>query len=95
MKAHDLDGNQFDISREEAERIAEELAKLDGKETNKAFLNRALDNIEKMTGHRPKNEDEAKEILHNNVHLRDGELNLIYETVEAIVGWHSEHTKSM
>lgn len=95
MKAHDLNGNEFDITREEAERIAEGLTKLDGRETNESFLNRALNNIEKMTGRRPKNEEEAKKILHENIHLRNEELNLIYETVEAIVGWHSKNTKTM
>lgn len=61
MKAHDLNGNEFDITKEEALRISDELAKLHGaSESNESFLNRALNNIEMMTGERPKTEDELK-----------------------------------
>ena len=66
MKVHDMNGNEFDITREEAERIAEELAKLYGKETNKSFMDRAAENIKSVTGVKPKTEDELKEILYKN-----------------------------
>lgn len=94
MKIHDKDGNEVHITREEAEKISRDLKAM-SKETNEDFTNRALDNIEKMTGKRPESEEEAKEILHDNIHMKDDELDLLYETVEAIVGWHSKNTKSM
>ena len=96
MKAHDLDGNEFDISREEAERIAGELAKLDGKETNASFMNRAAENIRALTGEKPATEDEAKMILYKNLRGPSmQEIELLYETMEYIVGMHSMKTKSM
>ena len=91
MKAHDLDGHEFDIDRAEAERIAGELAKLGGHETNEAFLNRALDNIQGMTGFRPKSEEELKELLYRSIPgptRRD--IELLYEAMETIAGWHKK-----
>ena len=96
MKAHDMNGAEFDITREEAERIAEELAHIDGKETNKTFTDRALDNIEAVTGIRPKTEDELKELLYKNLAGPSmAEIELIYESMEVIVGWHSMKTRTM
>ena len=92
MKVHDMNGNEFDITREEAERISEELAKLNGAtETNDAFLNRALDNIQDMTGFRPKSEEELKELLYRSIAgptRRD--IELLYESMETIAGWHKK-----
>jgi DNA-directed RNA polymerase subunit F len=91
MKVHDLNGNEFDIDRAEAERIAGELAKLGGHETNEAFLNRALDNIQSITGVRPRTEDDLKVLLYQNTsNTNMHDINLIYEAVEAIVGWHKK-----
>ena len=91
MKAHDLEGNEFDIDRAEAERIAGELTKLNHGETNEQFLNRALDNIERMTGFRPKSEEELKELLYRAIQgptRRD--IELLYEAMETIAGWHKK-----
>ena len=91
MKVHDMNRNEFDITREEAERIAGELAKLGGHETNEAFLNRALDNIQDMTGFRPKSEEELKELLYRSLPgptRRD--IELLYEAMETITGWHKK-----
>jgi DNA-directed RNA polymerase subunit F len=91
MKAHDMNGQEFDITKAEAERIAGEVAKLNGHETNETFTNRALDNIQSMTGVRPRTEDDLKVLLYqntNNTNMHD--INLIYEAVEAIVGWHKQ-----
>ena len=91
MKVHDMNRNEFDITREEAERIAGELAKLGGHETNEAFLNRALDNIQDMTGVRPKSEEELKELLYRSLPgptRRD--IELLYEAMETITGWHKK-----
>ena len=99
MKAHDMNGVEFDITKTEAERIAAEVAKLNrtnvAHETNEAFTNRALDNIEKMTGVRPKSEDELKQLLYDKISgPTKAEVDLVYESVEAIVGWHSMKTKN-
>ena len=96
MKAHDLDGHEFDIDRAEAERIAGELARLDGKETNEAFLKRSIDNIEMLTGERPKTEDELKKLLYERIpNTSMKTIELLYEAMETITGWHSMKTKSM
>lgn len=91
MRAYDMNGNEFDITKDEAKRIAEELAKLEGHETNEAFLNRALGNIEQMTGFRPKSEGELKELLYRSIQgptRRD--IELLYEAMETIAGWHKK-----
>lgn len=97
MKAHDMNGQEFDITKTEAERIAGEVAKLNGAvESNEAFTARALDNIEGMTGFRPKSEAELKELLYRSIQgptRRD--IELLYESMEVITGWHSKKTKSM
>ena len=89
MKAHDLNGNEFDITREEAERIAGELARVDGKESNKAFMKRAQDNIEAVTGMRPTTEDEAKAILYK---FMPGwgikHVELVFEVMEYVAAMH-------
>lgn len=93
MKAHDMNGVEFDITREEAERIAEELAHLDGKETNKSFMDRAAENIRAVVGVKPKTEDELKAILYR--FLRGPsvpEIELLFESMEWIAGMHSEKT---
>jgi hypothetical protein len=96
MKIHDLDGNEHDISREEAERIAEELAKLDGKETNEAFMHRAAENIRAVTGVYPKTEDELKKVLYQFIPGPSMPvIELLFESMEWIAGMHSMKTKSM
>ena len=96
MKIHDLEGTEHDISREEAKRIAEELAKLEGKETNKSFMNRAAENIRAVTGVYPKTEDELKKILYQFIPGPSMPvIELIFESMEWIAGMHSEKTKSM
>ena len=89
MKAHDLNGNEFDITREEAERIAGELAKLGGHETNQAFMERASENIKMASGMKPTTEDEAKEILYKMIpHWTKKHVELVFETMEWIAGMH-------
>lgn len=93
MKVHDMNGVEFDITREEAERIAEELAHIDGKETNKSFMDRAAENIRAVVGVKPKTEDELKAILYR--FLRGPsvpEIELLFESMEWIAGMHSEKT---
>ena len=91
MKAHDMNGNEFDITREEVERLAGELAARSGKETNEAFTNRALDNIEGMTGFRPKSEAELKELLYRSIPgTTRRDIELLYEAMETIAGWHKK-----
>ena len=91
MTVHDVIGNEFSIDRAEAERIAGELAKLGGHETNEQFLNRALDNIQSMTGFRPKSEEELKELLYRSIvgpTRRD--IELLYEAMETIAAMHKQ-----
>ena len=91
MKAHDLNGNEFDITKDEAQRIAGELAKLHHGETNEQFLNRALDNIQSITGVRPRTEDDLKVLLYQNTsNTNMHDINLMYEAVEAIIGMHKQ-----
>ena len=91
MKAHDLDGNEFDIDRAEAERIAGELAKLGGHETNEAFMERAAENIKMATGMKPKTEDEAKEILYRMIPgWTKQHVEAVFETMEWIAGMHKQ-----
>ena len=96
MKIHLTNGLEAEIDEAEAERITGELAMLHGAvETNEAFTNRALDNIEHMTGFRPKSEAELKELLYHSIPgptRRD--IELLYETMEYIVGMHSAKTKT-
>ena len=91
MKAHDLKGNEFDISREEAERIAEELAKLDGKETNKAFMERAQNNIAAVAGFKPMSEDELKMVLYKNLRGPSmPEIEILVEAMEYVAAMHKQ-----
>lgn len=56
---------------------------------NEVFTNRALDNIMKLTGERPTDEDQLKDILYRNIQGPSyKETDLLYEAMEAIVGWH-------
>lgn len=60
--------------------------------TNEHYLNKALDCIEHMTGARPASEHELKELMFCHLPLGSQEAtNLLYECIEAIVGWHSAH----
>ena len=94
MKVHDMNGNEFDITREEAERIAGELAKLDGKETNKSFMERAAENIRSVTGVKPKTEDELKELLYKHTSgTTMKEIELLFETMEWVAGMHGEKVR--
>ena len=96
MKAHDMNGQEFDITREEVERLAGELAARSGKETNDAFLARAMNNIKAVTGVMPQTEDELKELLYQHTTGTSmKEIELLYEAMEVITGWHSKKTKSM
>lgn len=94
MRIHDINGEEHDITREEAERIAGELMKISGKESNAAFMKRAQDNIEAVTGMRPTTEDEAKAILYK---FMPGwsmkHVEIIFETMEYIASMHSEKNK--
>ena len=94
MRIHDINGEEHDITREEAERIAGELMKVSGKESNATFMKRAQDNIEAVTGMRPTTEDEAKAILYK---FMPGwsmkHVEIIFETMEYIASMHSEKTK--
>ena len=89
MTVHDVNGNEVHISKDEAERIAADLAKMGGKETNAAFMKRAQDNIQAMTGMRPTTEDEAKAILYK---FMPGwgikHVELMFETMEYIAAMH-------
>jgi hypothetical protein len=56
---------------------------------NETFTNRALDNIMKLTGERPTDEANLKDILYRNIQGPTfKETDLLYEAMEAIVGWH-------
>ena len=96
MKAHDMNGQEFDITREEVERLAGELAARSGKETNESFMDRAAENIKAVTGTKPRTEDELKEMLYQKLRgtSRD-DVELLFETMEWIAGMHSMKTKSM
>jgi len=89
MKIVDKDGNTAYISFAEAERIAGELAKLGGHESNATFMRRAQSNIESLTGMRPTTEDEAKAILYK---FMPGwsmkHVELIFETMEYVAAMH-------
>ena len=57
---------------------------------NSHYTNNALKCIEHMTGVRPTTEQELKELMFHHLHLgSQEETNLLYECIEAIVGWHS------
>lgn len=91
MTVHDVNGNEVHISKDEAERIAAELAKMGGKESNAAFMKRAQDNIQAMTGMRPTTEDEAKAILYK---FMPGwsmkHVELVFETMEYIAAMYKQ-----
>jgi len=97
MKIHLTNGLEAEIDETEAKRISEEVAKLHGAvESNETFMNRAAENIRALTGEKPKTEDEAKMILYKNLKgPSKDEIELLYETMEYIVGMHSAKTKSM
>lgn len=91
MKAHDLNGNEFDIDRAEAERIAEELAKLGGHETNKAFMERAQNNIAAVAGFKPTSEDELKMVLYKNLRGPSmPEIEILVEAMEYVAAMHKQ-----
>ena len=93
MKAHDMNGTEFDITREEVERLAGELAARSGKETNESFMDRAAENIRAVVGVKPQTEDELKTILYR--FLRGPsmpEIELLFESMEWIAGMHSKKT---
>lgn len=95
MRITDKDGKPVDITMEEAERIASMVGKESEPEEDR-YTKRALDNIESITGVRPKTEDELKKVLYDhtsNTSMHD--IDLMYETVEAIIGWHSAKHKTM
>jgi len=91
MTVHDENGNEFHITKDEAERIAAELAKMGGKESNAAFMSRAQDNIQAMTGMRPTTEDEAKAILYK---FMPGwsmkHVELVFEVMEYVAAMHKQ-----
>ena len=93
MKVHDMNGNEFDITREEAERISEHLHKLDGNhESNEAFTNRALDHIFELTGEHPANEDDLKKLLYNRIPNTSWQtIDLLSEAMDVLVGWHKKN----
>ena len=97
MRIKLTNGNEAEISEAEAERIAGEVSKLHGAiESNEAFTTRALDNIEHMTGFRPKSEAELKELLYRSIPgptRRD--IELLYESMEVIAGWRAMKTQTM
>ena len=97
MKIKLANGADAEISMEEAKRISKEVSMHHETETNDEFLNRALNNIEMLTGERPKTEDELKKLLYDktpNTSMK--QIELWYEAMETITGWHSKKTnKSM
>ena len=97
MKVKLANGSDAEISMDEAKRIAKEISMHHDTETNEEFLNRALDNIEAMTNERPKTEDELKKLLYEKTpNTSMGLIELWYEAMETITGWHSKKTnKSM
>jgi len=92
MKVHDMNGNEFDITREEAERISEELAKLSGAtETNKAFMERAQNNIAAVAGFKPTSEDELKMVLYKNLRGPSmPEIEILVEAMEYVAAMHKQ-----
>lgn len=96
MEVTTKDGQTVKISNEEMKRVAETYAHMHGVETNDEFMNRAAENIRALTGEKPMTEDEAKMILYKNLKGPSmPEIELLYETMEFIVGMHSAKTKSM
>ena len=82
MKIKTKEGANVEITDEEAERIAKAYWN-----EPKTFLNRALDNIEKMTGVRPHDEDSLKKLMYEKIAIGDEEhTDLFYEMIEAIIG---------
>lgn len=82
MKIKAKDGSSIEITDEEAKRIAKAVYY----EPN-VFLNRALDNIEKMTGVRPHDEDSLKKLMYEKIMIGDEQhTDLFYEMIEAIIG---------
>lgn len=82
MKIKLKDGTSAEITDEEADRISKEYYN-----EPKTFLNRALDNIEKMTGVRPYDEDSLKKLMYEELTIGDEKhTNLFYEMIEAIIG---------
>ena len=94
MKIKLANGEEHDITREEAERIAGEFMKISEKESNAVFMKRAQDNIEAVTGMRPTTEDEAKAILYK---FMPGwsmkHVEIIFEIMEYVASMHSKKTK--
>ena len=93
MKIMDKDGRTVEITDEEAKRIA---SMVSGEPEWDWYTQRAIDNIESITGVRPKTEDELKKVLYehtSNTSMHD--IDLMYEAVEAIIGWHAAKHKTM
>jgi len=89
LKVKLANGTDAEISADEAKRIAGEMHN-----EPHTYLKRAIDNIEAVSGERPASEDELKEILYENIPgLSKNDVELLYEAMEAIVGWYA--TKSM
>ena len=60
-------------------------------ETNEAFMKRAQDNIEAVTGMRPNTEDEAKQILYRftrGTSMKD--IELMFEMMEYVAAMHKQ-----
>lgn len=82
MQIQTTDGKAAEISHEEAHIIAERVMN-----EPHEYLSRALDNIERMTGKRPANEDELKDLMFRKLNLGNfQQTNLLYEMIEAIIG---------
>lgn len=89
MKVKTKDGANVEITDEEAKRIAEAY-----ENEPTTFLNRALDNIQKMTGVRPHDEDSLKKLMYEKIAIGDEEhTDLFYEMIEAIIGMFAVESK--
>ena len=89
MKIKLANGQEIEVSEEEAEKLA-------GEAWNEphAYLHRAQDNLKKMTGTHPESEDDLKDILYEAMPcLTREQADILYEVVEAAIGRFA--TKSM
>jgi len=91
MTVHDVNGNEFHITKDEAERIAAELAKMGGHETNKTFMERAQNNIAAVAGFKPTSEDELKMVLYKNLRGPSmPEIEILVEAMEYVAAMHKQ-----
>lgn len=102
MQLKTVAGQPADIPLDEITRAASALgwAKIQSKTDNNytlsglekqgsEFLHRALGNIEQMTGQRPVDEQSLKDLMYENLPFGSQvKTNLLYECIEAIVGWY-------